>query len=238
MDISVLEGLGLSRNEIAVFVKLLQIGESKAGTIIAETNLQSSATYNSINSLINKGLVSFILKNKIKYYKAAEPETILDYIETKKREYLKLLPELKQAKKDEKSDSVEYYKSYNGIKTLVFEMLSNAKPGDIYRYFGIETKHYKMATKKVYSQEKTLRIQKKIRTIGILPESSRSVASKSKTTVKRFLSNAMPPNTLIINNKVAIISWEGEPSGILIRSKDIYQTYVNFFEEIWKIAKK
>ena len=43
----------------------------------------------------------------------------------------------------------------------------------------------------------------------------------------------------MLNNKVAIITWKGEePSGILIRSKDIYETYVRFFEHLWGIAKK
>ena len=49
----------------------------------------------------------------------------------------------------------------------------------------------------------------------------------------------MPPNTEMINNKVAIITWKGdEPSGILIRSKEVYETYVNFFEHLWDKAKK
>ena len=68
MDTSVLENLGLSKNEVLVFVKLLELGESKSGAIISKTNLQSSAVYNSLASLIEKGIVSFIKKNGIKYY--------------------------------------------------------------------------------------------------------------------------------------------------------------------------
>ncbi len=55
---------------------------------------------------------------------------------------------------------------------------------------------------------------------------------------KRYVDFPTPPTTIIINNKVAIISWTEEPSGILIHSKEIYDSYVKFFEYIWKIAKR
>lgn len=48
----------------------------------------------------------------------------------------------------------------------------------------------------------------------------------------------MPPNTMILNDKVAIISWEVDPSGILIHSKRISSLYSAFFESMWNLAKK
>ena len=91
MDTSILEEIGLSRTEAKVFLTMLEIGESKAGDIIRESGLQSSSVFNSINSLLKKGFVSYIKKSKVKYYKAVEPESILDYIELKKERYLKSL---------------------------------------------------------------------------------------------------------------------------------------------------
>lgn len=64
MDITVLEDIGLSKSEVKVFVTILELGESKAGKIIEASNLQSSSVYNSINSLINKGFVSYIKKGQ------------------------------------------------------------------------------------------------------------------------------------------------------------------------------
>ena len=48
----------------------------------------------------------------------------------------------------------------------------------------------------------------------------------------------MPPNTMIVNDKVVVISWKNEPSGILIHSKDIAQSYSDFFDHMWSLAKK
>jgi hypothetical protein len=151
---------------------------------------------------------------------------------------MKLLPELQFKQKPEENEGVEFFKDYRGIKTLVFELLKDARKGDIYRYFAPETKYYKISTDRVYSAEKQLRKDKGLKTRAIFPESSRISAKKSKTSIKKFINSPLPPNTLILNNKVAIITWAGVPSGILIHSKDIYESYVSFFEHVWGTAKE
>lgn len=240
METKVLEDIGLSKNEINVFIKLLELGETKSGDIIKKSCLQNSAVYNAINSLIEKGLISYIKKSSVKYYKAADPGTILNYIDSKKTEYLNILPELRLRQSKKEDSGVEYYSTYKGIKTLLFEVKKDAKKGDIMRFFSISNpEEYKKATENVLKIEKTSRKEQGIISKGIFHENVRDLAKKSKVTQKRFVNFPMPPNTQIMNNKVAIISWKNEvPSGILIKSKDFYDSYVEFFEHIWKIGKK
>jgi len=239
MDTSVLENIGLSPTEIKIFIIILEIGESKAGKIIKKSGSQSSSVYNAINSLIERGFISYTKKSQIKYYKAADPEAILNYIELKKREFLKLLPELKarQAKKQE--GGVEFFKSYNGIKTIMSGLLKNVRKGDIYRTFSVEDPdQYEKARERVYRATKQLIKTKKVLVKGIFHEKTRNKSTKTSVMQKRYIDFPMPPNTIIIKDKVAIISWKEEPSGILIHSKDIADTYIEFFEHIWRIAKK
>ena len=240
MDTSMLEDLGLSKNEVIVFISLLKSGESKAGQVIANTKLQSSAVYNAINSLIERGLISYIKKSQVKYYKAAEPETILDYIDTKKREYEGLLPELRALQKRSAEEGVEFFKSYKGIKTLMFELFKDAKKGDIYRFFSVEDPdEYKIASEKVFRAVKQLRKEKKITSKGIYSEKTRKLVKATSITKKRFFNFPLPPNTHIFKDKVGIINWKGdEPSGILIRSEDISASYNGFFEHMWEKAKE
>ena len=238
MDTTVLEDIGLSQTEIKIFIVILELGESKAGKIIEKSNLQSSSVYNSINSLINKGLVSYIKKSQVKYYKAADPETIIDYIDSKKREFLKLLPQLKEKQNKKQLEGVEFFKSFKGIKTIISELLKTAKEGDTFRTFSIEDpEEYEKAREKVFRATKQIMKEKKIKMKGLFHKKTRYVPTKSSIMQKRYLNFPMPPNAMIINDKVAIISWENEPSGILIHSKDIAQKYENFFEHMWKIAK-
>ncbi len=239
MDTLALEGIGLSATEIKVFITILELGESKAGKIIEKSNLQSSSVYNAINSLITKGFVSYIKRSQVKYYRAADPETILDFIELKKREYLKLLPELKARQNQKQIENVEFFKGYKGIATIMSLLFKDAKKGDVYRtIFAEDPDLYKKAREKVFKRAKQLIKEKGIVPRGIFHKDNRLKPTKSSIMSKKYLDMPMPPNTSIINDKVAIMSWENEPSGILIHSKNMAETYINFFEHMWRIAKK
>ncbi|OGJ17875.1 hypothetical protein A3K73_04380 [Candidatus Pacearchaeota archaeon RBG_13_36_9] len=239
MDTSVLENIGLSQVEIKVFLTILELGESKAGKIIEKSGLQSSSVYDAINKLISKGLLSYIKKSQVKYYKTPNPEVVLDYIELKKGEYLKILPELKARQKKTENDGVEFFKSFKGIKTIMSELVKDAKKGDIYRTFSVENpEDYKIAREKVFRYTKQLFKEKKIIVKGIFHEQNRYSPTKSSITQKKYINLPMPPNTMVLNDKVAVISWKEEPTGILIRSKDIAEKYTSFFDAMWKIAKK
>src|SRR3989344_5175574 len=96
MDLRILEDLGLSTAEAKIYVALLEQGQSKTGRIIDVTKLQSSTVYHVLGSLIEKGIVSSIHKGKIKYYQAEKPESLLAFLEDKKRKLSDILPELKE----------------------------------------------------------------------------------------------------------------------------------------------
>ncbi|MFT4326916.1 MAG: TrmB family transcriptional regulator [Candidatus Woesearchaeota archaeon] len=233
-----LESLGLSKNETILFVTLIKIGESKSGEIISETKLQSSAVYNALHSLIKKGLISYVKKNKINYYKAANPENLIDYIEAKKREISQIIPQLSQKEKNTAEENVEFFETHRGIKLLILQLFNDTKKGDIYRSFACDTEYNEKAIQKVYRAEKHLRIEKAVTTKIIYPETSRTITKTSKTSQKRFSKQKLPPNTNLINGKVAIISWGKKPFGVLIRSETIFNQYVTLFEDLWKKSKE
>jgi sugar-specific transcriptional regulator TrmB len=239
METKVLEDLGMSQTEIKIFLKLLEGGELKSGKIIELTGLQSSSVFSSVNSMIKKGFVSYIRKNKTKYYRASNPETILRFLELKKEEYLRILPELKERQKSILEEGVEFFKSYKGIKALILELIKDAKKGDILRGFVVEDKeNYNLSTQKIYSFIKPIIKEKKITQKLIFPEANRINPKKDTIVEKKYLSYPLPPNTTILNNKIAIISWDEEPSGILLTSKSLAEKYIAFFDHLWEIAKK
>ena len=62
MDTSILEDLGLTQAEIKVYIALLELGSSSAGQILEKSGLQNSVVHRALNSLIEKGLISYILE--------------------------------------------------------------------------------------------------------------------------------------------------------------------------------
>ena len=73
------------------------------------------------------------------------------------------------------------------------------------------------------------------------------ISNKFKKTLKvpkpleyRYLSSefVFPSTTIVWENKIFIIMWGSQPIGILIRGKHVSDSYKEFFELLWKIAKK
>ena len=95
MGTEILEDIGLTKGEIKVYLALLELGSSTAGAVLNKANIQNSVFHFCVNRLMEKGLVSYVRKGKVRIYKAVDPDNLLIYITDKKREIEELLPELK-----------------------------------------------------------------------------------------------------------------------------------------------
>src|SRR3989344_1171774 len=103
---NILEEIGLTPSETKVYLALNKIGTSSICPIVNEARISNSKIYIILDKLIKKGLASKILINKVRYYKATEPERLLDFLEDKKKKILdeeekikKILPNLLLSKK-------------------------------------------------------------------------------------------------------------------------------------------
>jgi sugar-specific transcriptional regulator TrmB len=120
---SVLEEIGLTQSEIAVYIALIELGSSSTGPIVDKSRTNASKIYIILDKLIQKGLASYILKNNVKYYEAAEPERIFDYMDEKQKKITKqtaslatIIPELKL--KQQLSSAISRATVFEGMKGL------------------------------------------------------------------------------------------------------------------------
>ena len=67
MESEKLEKIGLSKSESQIYLRLLEIGSCKAGRLAKETKYNRTTIYKVLESLIQKGLVSYVLKENRKY---------------------------------------------------------------------------------------------------------------------------------------------------------------------------
>ena len=63
-----LMGIGLTQREVKVYLALLKLGESTTGKIIQESGISSGKIYEILEKLIGKGLASYTIKEKTKYF--------------------------------------------------------------------------------------------------------------------------------------------------------------------------
>lgn len=98
-----LKYLGLTDNEISVFLVIIQNGKLSSGAIAKLTKIKRTTVYNVIKTLIDKQLVVEDLGGDSSYIAAAPVENLASMIsreeaklERKKRAVMELLPQLRQ----------------------------------------------------------------------------------------------------------------------------------------------
>ena len=234
-----LKELNFDGKEIKVYLALLKIGETTATKVSQETRIERTLVYYIAEKLIDRGLVSFKLKNNVKYYSASNPEKILDELKEKESSFLEILPFLEQIRKQvyEEEVKVDIYKGLEGLKAILNDMFrSNAKEFLILGEQGqIQTNYPIIYSQYLKKLEKT-RIKEKV----LVREDFRKKIEKSKNSEFRYISKDLlsPTTTLIYENKIVITIWEKPMFNILIDSKKIASSFRSQFKALWKIAKK
>jgi sugar-specific transcriptional regulator TrmB len=242
MDTTILEDLGLTNAEIKVYIALLELGSSSAGPILDKTSLQNSVIHRSLHTLINKGLISYILEGKKKIYQASDPENFNNFIEEKKKRFNQLLPELKKKQffaKEPQEASI--YRGIRGIKEIYSKLLESG--GKEYNTFGGGKRvTYNVMGDTWWKNLHLKRIEKKIPSRQVFDTTIKKLGdylNKKPITKIKYLSQDYEQlqETVIIGDYVAINLFTENPYGILIKDKTVVTGYLKYFELLWTRAK-
>lgn len=245
-----LQRIGISKSEAKVYLTLLELGSSTTGPIMDKAKVSSSKIYGILARLIEKGLASFIIKSKTKYYQASSPESLLNYLNEKEsklkkqqEEIKKLIPELKLKQKlSENKQDAQVYLGWNGIINAFSFMLESLKQGEDYIAFAQtsleeESKHVKL----FFAQYQHKREQKKLHVKLIADRSQKNVFksepySKFKNFDVKYIENC-PPGIVIAKEHIFVSTFEPSPVGVIISSKEIADSFKKYFYNEWERAK-
>ncbi len=238
MDTSVLEDLGLSKGEIKVYLTLLEFGSTKVGKVIEKSKMASSAVHNSLNILVEKGLVSYIKKGKIKFYQAVPAKQLIDFIEDKKKRVLQILPELelKQRLVEEKQEA-EIFEGQKGVMAMLNRLIEEGEKGDEYRFFATFLEERNEEIQNFFRKFDIKRRDKGLMVNGLAQRKIKHLFEGRKVLKMKFVDFPIPSDISIFKGKVAFIAWGDKQVGYLIRSPQIYEMFGNFFDGIWKSVK-
>src|SRR3990167_6623018 len=118
-----LENLGFSGNEIKVYLTLNDHGSMKAGRIAKLAKIDRSSCYNTLKLLLEKGLASYVLIGKVKWFQATGPKRLLEYIKEQEEDVLGILPELQERHSSSKIEGqVRLFKSIKGVKAIFLDI--------------------------------------------------------------------------------------------------------------------
>lgn len=237
MEIAKLERLGLSTNEAKIYVTLLEIGESQAGRISKKSQINRTTTYDSIERLIDKGLITFVIQANKKIFKPIPPNKLLENIEEQEKIAKEILPELdtlyKESKEEEESN---IYKGRKGIRSILHDILKckdYVAFGSSGRFIDFMRHDFSLFQKR----KNELNIKSRV----ILSDSARNTEQvKTAYATFRFIPNeyTAPTTTFVYGIQVAIMVWSETPVATVINSKELAKSYKSYFELLWKIAKK
>lgn len=246
MDIkSTLEEAGLAGNEVKVYLALLELGSATAGDITKKSGVNRTNVYDALERLIEKGLVSYVIQANTKYFEAANPKRIIKYLdeknkelERKKKQVQTILPELELKRKLSKEpQEATIYKGKKGLKSVAEDILITKKELLVFGAEGKFVDIFKHYAAQWHMRRDKLNIPLKI----IFNEKLRKKKSKAEFPMAKLRFNdhiyETPATTWIYGNKVAIVVWSEQPITTLIRSKEVAQSYRQFFKILWNDSK-
>lgn len=233
---SVLEDLGLSDGEIKVYLALLKLGSNPVSKIKEESGLHRTTIYDFIEKLINKGLVSYVVKNNIKFYSAIHPSKLMDFIKDKEINLKEILPNLiKLSEQHREEVKIEIFRGKEGFKSILNLILREKK--DLCAYGIDETRfeaNFPIDLKKYFKREQKFGIKERI-----ISKKEAGFYYKYLHIKYRFFDDEFfsPTPWLAFSDYIVVMIWDPLII-ILIKSKELVKGFYKHFNLLWKIAKK
>jgi sugar-specific transcriptional regulator TrmB len=243
-----LQNLGLSEKEAKVYTTALELGPDTVQNIAKQSGINRATTYVQIGTLKEKGLMSEFEKGKKTYFVAESPnrlKNLLSVIEKeltlKKAEANSVIPSLLSMFEGMgERPKVRFFEGIEGARAMHQDLLTTKNKvtqgflylDDLFNSFP------------EYQKEFTeYRISKKITSHIIYTQKSGPRADevdKSQYRVAKYLDyKKFPINAVITiyDDKVAISTYKGNPTGVIIENKDMAQTIKAIFYWMWETIK-
>ncbi|MBN2459467.1 helix-turn-helix domain-containing protein [Candidatus Woesearchaeota archaeon] len=237
--------LGLSKNEAKIYLFLLKKGSTTTGAIIKETNIANSRVYESLNTLISKGLVSYTIEKDGKHFQAAEPKKLLEIEEERKDKIAKIVPELAQLQKLATSETKSaIYEGFEGFKTAFKKIIDDCPENETIYILGFSEPPYADKSLRTFISNMNLKSAEKKQKLKILLEGVEKTGQgldrkREKYTETRYMPKGYisPAAIDIFQDYIYMFVWEEKPFVFMIKNKIVADSFKNYFEFLWDMAK-
>jgi len=238
MEKEILRNLGLSETEAKVYLSLLTLGNAQAGEITQKTELNRTNVYDALERLLSKGLATYVKKGKIKIFESVNPIRLKELLKEKEESLNKIFDGLENKYKQSKQkEEVVIYKGKQGVKTALDNLLKE-KEILIYGASNKFSKIYPVYRNIWETRRQKLKINKKI--LHNINVKNEKMSENQKFEDIKFLPKEyiFPSTIMIGSNTTTTVVWLEQPFAFVVNSKEVTQSNKNFFELLWKIAKK
>jgi len=233
-----LKEIGLTDNEVKIYLALLKHGVLNPTRLAEKTGLHRSYVYDTLERLIEQGIINTILINNKKHYQAVDPKVLREHFELKLKHIDSILPELSSIFTGLKEEThVELHRGKRVYKTLIKDLTANLQKNDIVYLIGIDEDILEQVEPIYLKQYFTIIKEKKVKEKIIIAKGAKKFKETSleyRELDKKYLGETA---TVIYRDKVYLFIL-GEPNYlIIIESEKVVDTYMKNFELLWKTAK-
>lgn len=230
----ILKDLGFEEREIKIYLALIRIGDSPALKLSKEIGIDRTTTYDILERLIGRGIVSSYIKNKSKHFSALAPDKLLHHFKEKYSSLENILPELKKISSQmPELVKCEIFYGKEGLKSVGKDIVNNTKE---YRVIGIKKEYEEILG--YFNEQAILKLdQFKAKEIAIVEKNTKF--KKLKNGKYKYLDNKLlsPITTLIYKNKVVFFIWKEPYFAVSIENEQVAKAQTEYFNLLWKIAK-
>lgn len=236
-----LKDFGLSEKEGKIYLANLELGATTIQELARKSEVKRTTVYTVIEELKKKGLVSEVKKGIKTLFVPEDPEKLARLTEEREKRLKEMLPELKSIYNlVPKKPRVRFYEGVEGIKSIFDDVLKTGK--NYYHIDPSEQALMKIVGKDYLDNLVKRRVEKNIfckviwgKELWTEEQAKRSkeVLRESKWLPREY---RLPTREYIYGNKVALMSLEKEPMGLIIEDKNIADLQRLFFEALWKMC--
>jgi len=235
---NILKDMGLSKREANAYLSLLRLGEATVLELSKLTKEHRTNTYDTLESLCKKGLVSFVIKNNRRVYIPNKPDNLIDFLKEKEKNLLEILPQLNGLFKPKTERPViEIYEGIEGTRTVFNQSINDClKTKKEIIALGAQQEECRKLDPEFHKRLYQKRTKLKIKSRMIITEGVKPIVNpyiRIKVLPKGYKS---PVATYIYGNRVSFWMFLQTPNIIVIESKQLAESYRNYFELLWKIA--
>jgi sugar-specific transcriptional regulator TrmB len=234
-----LKDLGLTDNEVRIYLVLLKNGMMNPYRIADKTGLHRGYIYDALERMQDKGAVNSVRKSGKKHYQATAPGSLVELLKLKLEALEKAVPSLNKLMSIAQEDTkVELHKGKLVYRTLIKDILATAKKGETVFLIGIDEATLMREIEPIYLKRYLNFVSKKgIKEKILIKKRSKRFAHKNleyRELDEQYIGKTAQ---IIYRNKVATFILGSPYYLIVIENKDVADTYRKQFNLLWNIAK-
>ncbi len=236
---SLLAQLGFSEHESLTYTGILQLGSSSILEISQFTGLKRPTLYNTVKTLINKGLVTQVADHK-KHYSITSIDAIKLLIHKQQQNYFEALPSLQALQNVPRGTkpTIRYYEGVTQISSLyrtLFPHLNNNET----LYIAASMRDLQRVIPKVIAEFDLFAVKNQWKIMELLP--SNRVSLEHAQANRNYQKKLLPTGTdlydqdfMVIGDLTIIVSSGSNPYAISIQDQAVSASLLSLFKLLWK----